>query len=170
MIRRTPLKRSPLKRSLVAVNRKRSRPRRGPMRDPAYLCWLRENGKCLACIYVGSFRTGGDWTQEEKMEAARNYANLPCDPAHGPVNGRGSKRPGPPGAIPLCRSHHDEQHRVGWPAFEARYGFSREKEAAARYAAYLLVREADGSGTDDRLIVRAGSRAFFHARTKQHAG
>ena len=59
------------------------------------------------------------------------------DPAHGPVNGRGSKGPDNE-AIPLCRYHHEEQHRLGWPAFESKYGFSREKEAAAHYAAFLL--------------------------------
>ena len=72
---------------------------------------------------------------------------MTIDPAHGPVNGRSSKGPDNE-AIPLCSHHHEEQHRVGWPAFEAKYGFSREKEAAAHYAAYLLVREADGPGAD----------------------
>ena len=126
MIRRTPLKRSPLKRS-PAVNRKRAKPRRvSALRDRQYLDWLKDRW-CVACI------AGRD-------HAPSRAGGFVCDPAHGPVNGRGSKGPDNE-AIPLCRHHHDEQHRVGWSAFEERYGFSREKEAATHYAAYLLVRE-----------------------------
>ena len=139
MIRRTPLKRSPLKRSLVAVNRKRAKPRRGPMRDPGYLLFLRCDCKCVACAILGC--------GARRALNPCNWASVTIDPAHGPVNGRSSKGPDNE-AIPLCSHHHEEQHRVGWPAFEAKYGFSREKEAAAHYAAYLLVREADGLGAD----------------------
>lgn len=44
------------------------------------------------------------------------------------------------GAIPLGRGHHDEQHAIGWDAFEAKYGFSRETEAKVHYRAYELAR------------------------------
>lgn len=63
-----------------------------------------------------------------------------CDPAHGPVNGMRSKGPDNE-AIPLCRVHHKEQTRIGWQAFEARYGFIRAHEAAAWYQAYLIWKE-----------------------------
>ena len=145
MIRRNPIKRSPLKRGLVAVSRKRAKPRRGPMRDPGYLVWLRERA-CVACITaparLGFLPALTKHVLEHTVLTDGSRAFV-CDPAHGPVNGRGSKG-SDHGAIPLCRHHHDEQHRVGWPAFEARYGFSREKEAATHYAAYLLVRDAGG--------------------------
>lgn len=61
------------------------------------------------------------------------------DPAHGPVNGMSSKG-ADSGAIPLGRGHHDEQHAIGWDAFEAKYGFSRETEAKVHYRAYELAR------------------------------
>ncbi len=48
------------------------------------------------------------------------------------------------GCIPLCRVHHDEQHRLTWPVFEARYGFNREREAAVWWAAYNIWKEANG--------------------------
>jgi hypothetical protein len=45
-------------------------------------------------------------------------------------------------AIPLCRAHHVEQHEIGWAEFEENYGFSREKEAAAHWAAFEMIRRA----------------------------
>ena len=89
------------------------------MRDLAYLQFLRSYGRCVACVC--NFR----------------YSPMGCDPAHGPANGMGSKGPDD-GAIPLCRSHHAEQHAMAkWPKFEANYGFSRAKEAKIWYSAYL---------------------------------
>lgn len=88
-------------------------------RNPGYLAFLREYGKCIACM--GRFG--------------------PCDPAHGPVNGTGSKGPDAE-AIPLCRMHHDEQHKLNWPAFAALYGFNREKNAVAWWTLYQLTKEA----------------------------
>ena len=57
------------------------------------------------------------------------------DPAHGPVNGFGSKG-GDDGAICLCRTHHREQHAIGWPAFETKYGIGRAAIAAQHYARF----------------------------------
>lgn len=96
-------------------------PRRGPAgidperwRNPGYLKFLREEGVCEAC-----------WP--------RTF--LPCDPCHGPANGMASKGPDAE-AVPLDRVHHEMQHKLGWPAFEELYGFSREKEAAKWWARY----------------------------------
>lgn len=46
------------------------------------------------------------------------------DPAHGPSAGARVKGPDNE-AIPLCRHHHTEQHQIGWPAFESKYGYER---------------------------------------------
>ena len=127
MTRRTTLPRSsqaPLRRK--RPNARRAKPRRGPMRDPGYLAWLRER-HCIACI-----------TPEPRGPIS--------DPAHGPANGRGSKGPDNE-AVPLCRHHHIEQHRVGWAAFEAKYGFSRDKEAATHYAAFVFVNQRQYRGS-----------------------
>ncbi len=61
--------------------------------------------------------------------------SMVIDPAHGPVNGFGSKG-GDDGAISLCRTHHREQHAIGWPAFEAKYGIDRAAVAAEHYARF----------------------------------
>ncbi len=117
-----PLKRSP-------VRRKRpGKPRRGPVgipaeqwRNPAYLKFLRHSA-CVACYPALKDQTV-------------NFLFAGCDPAHGPTNGTSSKGPDAE-AIPLCRKHHDYQHEIGWPAFEAEYGIDRRVIAAAWWKAF----------------------------------
>lgn len=116
---------------------RRATPRRGPFRDEHYLAFLREEGKCICCMM--------------RARAPKSSAELirpgNCDPAHGPVNGRGSKGPDNE-AMPLCRRHHDEQTSIGWPAFEAKYGIDRAREAASWYAAYLIWVDHTGANPD----------------------
>jgi hypothetical protein len=114
------MKRSALKRSQKPIPKKRSKPRRGPMRDAGYLRWLHEKN-CAAFVPI--------ICQLFRRESS-----------HGPVNGMSQKGPDS-GAILLCGHHHREQHRIGWPAFEAKYGFSRAEKAAGLYAEYLKWRE-----------------------------
>ena len=122
---------------LFELPRRREKPRRGPLRDPGYLRFLREEGRCVACrfwlVRYGAPGAGTGYPTARTCSCA-------CDLAHGPVNGKSSKGPDNE-AIPLCRAHHDEQHRLGWPAFEAHYGFSWEREAAVWWAAWLIWRE-----------------------------
>jgi hypothetical protein len=59
-----------------------------------------------------------------------------CDPMHGPVNGMRSKGPDAE-CIPGCRDCHNEQTEIGWPAFEAKYKFSREEVAREWWARFL---------------------------------
>jgi hypothetical protein len=99
---------------------RRLKPRRGPpgipeqeWRNPAYLAFLRREGLCIACLKTGKRRAGlGS-----------------CDPAHGSVNGMGSKGPDKE-AVPLCRIHHDQMHRINWPLFQNFYEFNRYDVAA----------------------------------------
>jgi hypothetical protein len=126
MIRRSPLKRS-------APPARRAAPRRvSALRDREYLDWLSLDCRCVACQRIG-IRPGTQVFADHRLFRI-------IDPAHGPVNGGRSKGPDNE-AVPLCRHHHDEQHRVGWPAFEAKYGFSREKEAKTHWAAFQLTKE-----------------------------
>lgn len=81
-------------------------------RNPAYRAYLRENGYCAACMKIAAMIAFG----------------RRIDPAHGPVNGMRQKGPDCE-CIPLCRHHHQEQHRIGWAAFEVKYGFSRAAQA-----------------------------------------
>lgn len=110
------------------IRKRRGRLRRGPMRDAKYLAFLSEEGHCVACA------------QRYPALKALNPAVAPLlsviDPAHGPVNGMRSKGPDD-GAVPLCRYHHNEQHRLTWPNFEIKYHFSREFQARIWWNLYL---------------------------------
>jgi hypothetical protein len=129
---RLPARTKPIARG--SPNKKRAKPRRvSVLRDRGYLRFLREEGKCVACMSVARSRGGDD-------ETARSYANLPCDPAHGPVNGMRSKGPDD-GAISLCRFHHQESHKIGQHAFQHKYDFGWAKESASHYATYLILKE-----------------------------
>jgi hypothetical protein len=99
-----------------SINRRRPGVRRGPTgvppdkwRNEAYLEWLREQ-PCALC------------------------GHSPAEPAHGPMNGAGSKGPDAE-AVPLCRLHHAEMHQFGsWPSFEERHFFIRAAVASAHWA------------------------------------
>jgi hypothetical protein len=128
--RRTPLKRGPAPARTKRPNPTRTKPRRGPMRNPEYLLFLRAECGCVAC------RVGSGASERKTIVIGTEWGGV-IDPAHGPVNGRGSKGPDCE-AISLCRFHHSEQHKIGWIEFEKKYGFYRAKEASAFYAAYLI--------------------------------
>jgi len=126
-------RRMPLKPSRKPIPRKRAKPRRGPLRDPGYLAFLREECACaVASGCTGRFSAGH------------------CDAAHGRANGRGSKGPDKE-ALPLCREHHREQHSIGLRAFQETYGFEWLREAAAHYTAYQISREAYQVSARDKL-------------------
>ncbi len=93
------------------------------MRAPKYLAFLRQQ-HCEACILMAN----GD------SALLRGYSRI-CgvvQAAHGPVNGMSSKGPDNE-AVPLGLIHHQQQHRLGWPAFEERHGFNRAEVAKAHY-------------------------------------
>ena len=125
--------RIPLERSRKPIPRKRTKPRRGPLRDPGYLAFLRERCPCIVALGFTS-----------------RYSLGKCDAAHGPVNGRGSKGPDNE-ALPLCREHHREQHSIGFRAFQEKHGFEWLREAAAHYTAYQISREAYQVSARDKL-------------------
>jgi hypothetical protein len=116
------------------LTRKRAKPRRvSVLRDRGYLDWISAECTCVVCWLL--LPTVKRHTQVERM-----FERI-IDPAHGPVNGRGSKGADNE-AIPLCRTHHDEQHQIGWSAFDAKYGIDRAHEARTHYAAYLIWKES----------------------------
>jgi hypothetical protein len=96
------------------IPRKRAKPRRGPMRDPAYLAFLREHGICAALLW---------------------YCDGLCDPAHTENNGMRSKGPDS-SCVPLCRTHHME-YDAGRKAFELKYGLDMRALAKWWYAKYV---------------------------------
>lgn len=103
----TLLKRTPVK--------KRRGPRRGPMRDPEYLEWLR-NQRCCKGV------THGQGTMKTQA-------------AHTQNNGMSSKGPDS-SCVPLCWACHRE-YDAGRAAFERKYGVDMKALAAEYYAEYL---------------------------------
>lgn len=92
------------------IPKRRSKPRRGPLRDKRYMAWLHD--KPCAC---GCNRT-------------------PCDPAHTVNNGMRSKGPDS-SCVPLFRICHEsyDKDRKG---FERRTGRDMKVSAARWYARY----------------------------------
>ena len=104
----------------IPIKKRRAGVRRGPVgvpsekwRNSRYLKFLREFGYCAVCASSG------------------------CDPCHGPVNGMSSKGPDAE-AIPMCREHHNEQTRLGWPKFEDAHGFDRKTIARLWWNSFIL--------------------------------
>ncbi len=117
------------------VKAKRAKPRRvSVMRDRDYLNWLRDQ-RCVVTKKCG-------YPIAVTMRPHLHWKTTIVDPAHGPPAGRGMKGPDNE-AIPLTRYYHDEQTKLGWAAFEAKYGIDREKEAAAHWALYKLIGKED---------------------------
>ena len=122
----------------TAIPKRRSKPRRGPLRDAAYLHWLTRTPCCI-CV-----RGVVDLLEKTEFSDYRR-----SDPAHGPVNGMGSKGADNE-ATPLCRHHHDEldghaklpNGQVGRKAFERFYDVDLKAIAARCWAAYQARRGA----------------------------
>lgn len=91
------------------IPNRRTKPRRGPLRDPAYRRYLRDK-PCVVC----------GW--------------LKCDAAHTENNGLSSKGPDS-SCVPLCRDHHRE-YDSGRAAFEARRKRDMREIAAKWWAKY----------------------------------
>lgn len=97
--RRAPLRRGAPPRRRSRVRNKRSQPRRGPVRSPDYLAWIRTL-ECVVCSKVNSGST--------VIEAAHTNALGPKGM---------SQKTSDFSAIPLCSGHHwqspDSYHRLG---------------------------------------------------------
>jgi hypothetical protein len=141
--RKAPLRRTlkPIARNCKPRARRPGKPRRGPANIPAeewrnrkYLQFLRDECRCIAC--VAEARSHSVLTTESVTDALKAVLGY-CEPMHGPPNGKSQKGPDA-GAIPGCREHHEEQTRIGWPAFEDKYGIKREREAAGLFETFWI--------------------------------
>ena len=119
MIRRSA---KPIARNVRPKAKRAGKRRVSVVRDRGYLDFLKDR-QCL----IRSLEQEGYPVECIFAESS--------DPAHGPVNGSGSKG-GDDGAISLCRFHHQESHQIGQKAFCEKYGFDWMREAAALYAVY----------------------------------
>lgn len=127
MIRRTP------------VRKKRSKPRRGPMRDKGYRNWLKEQ-PCAVSDRI-PLANGHVITFPKPVPGVFTFdCEQQTDPAHTVNNGMGSKGPDS-SCAPLCRKHHRE-YDAGREAFENKYGVDMKKIAAQNWARYESERAA----------------------------
>jgi len=107
------------------IPRKRAKPRRGPLRDPGYRAFLREEGWCPVC-----------WPDLWARESAeiRNFQGCSCDPCHTENGGLSMKGPDS-SCAPLCRYHH-LMYDSGRKAFEKWFGIDMKAVAKAWWDLY----------------------------------
>jgi hypothetical protein len=135
--RKKPLKRStkPLKRTPVRTRRTTPRRRAGACRP--YLDWL----KTQACRVTG--KHSGEWAVERErwgLDGTQYIAEVwvTVDPAHVRTKRLGGDLNN---AISLARHLHEEQHAIGIPAFNAKYGVSMKELAIAQTEEWLATPE-----------------------------
>lgn len=142
-IARSPIKRKPVDPARLAqwkpyIPAKRSKPRRGPLRSPAYRAWIRELGKCPACLVELERAQASGGCGLGKTPYCYRAAFRPgmCDPAHTENGGMGMKGPDS-SCSPLCRGfdtpNHHREYDAGRERFQAKYGLDMQAEAAAQW-------------------------------------
>lgn len=116
----------------------RANPRKGPMRDPGYRKYVRIS-PCIVCSNgCGECHHINPWP--ECCLGRGECVGVPVDAAHTENNGMGSKGPDS-SCVPLCRKHHQEQHKIGIDAFNKKYGINLKEIAAEHYSRYLSEKE-----------------------------
>lgn len=104
------IRRSPIARSTKPIPRKRAKPRRGPVKDPKYLDWIRSQ-PCCVCNRLYP------------------WLALPSEAAHVGRRGLGQKCDDRE-ALPICTRHHRtgafSVHVLG-KGFWTHYGLDRDK-------------------------------------------
>jgi hypothetical protein len=146
--RKSPLKRTPLKRNQKPLPKKRSKPPRGPFRDPEFIAWVRL-WPCIACLrhaYPGLF-----WNEFKALlgSLARDVAEREAvwvelagcgrtEAAH--VGARGlDQKCDDRDVLPLGSKHHrtgPEAHHVIGRAFWSRHALTQSL-GRTMYALYL---------------------------------
>jgi hypothetical protein len=124
--RKKPLKRStkPLKRTPVRTRRTTPRRRAGACRP--YLDWLKTQRCRVTALWAGAWYYRGDGL----------FRTATIDPAHVRTKRLGGDLNN---AISLSRHLHEEQHQIGIPAFEAKYGVSMKELAIAQTEEFLTL-------------------------------
>lgn len=123
---KTPKK--PLRRSGKIRVRRRSK-RFARRREPACAQWIRRL-PCVICRRLSSD------PHLIFTAAYGSYMGGPSDAAHVKTRGSGGDDIG--NLIPLCRRHHQEQHRIGVRSFEDRHLVDLTYEARSFAALYQL--------------------------------
>ncbi len=83
------IKRTALKRSTKPIKKKRTKPRRGVLKDPAYLDFIRQQ-KCCVCLKWGN-NIPMQWTPTEAAHVGERGLSQKCSDRK---------------TLPLCERHH----------------------------------------------------------------
>jgi putative HNHc nuclease len=116
------LRKSPL-RARVRLKAKRATPRRAKNRCPAFLYWLRTKPCCVPPVWEAIAHP----SEAAHVHARRNGGDVA-------------------NAVPLCPTHHAEQHRMGIKSFAAKYALDLDALARRYWEAYV-----------EELIAKAGA-------------
>ena len=97
MIRRTAIKRA-----TKPIPKRRARPRRGPLRDKAYMHWISTLPCCVCFPAITAVLKAADPANTVIFQQPFRQS----DPAHTERGGAGMKGPDS-SCAPMCRQHHD---------------------------------------------------------------
>jgi hypothetical protein len=111
---------------LKAVNRKRGGSSFPKRRVPEYCDWVRAQ-PCLLSRWTDWNPLIENWPGGGGYDATSHGCIGPVQVCH--VKSRGAGGDDRRNVIALCAMAHDEQHRIGIPAFEKRWGVNLKAEA-----------------------------------------
>lgn len=111
ILKRVALKRGKALQLSTKPIKRLGRPRFKKGRDPAYVAWIGTQPCILATSGVCA-----SWAGYHPVEAAH-------------VRSRGAGGTDRGNTVPMCMTHHAEQHRVGIRSFQKKYGIDLKAEA-----------------------------------------
>jgi len=130
--KRKPSGPQPLKRSRLKARGKRSKKSGGQLfhgakfRDPQYLEWVRAQ----SCVIRERPEVGAHCVMCREHHVCENRIQA-CH-----VRSRGAGGVDRGNVVPMCGNAHHEQHRIGLPAFQQRWGIDLRAEALRLQALY----------------------------------
>lgn len=104
------------------IRKRRTKPRRGPLRDPKYRAWVRDH---FCELWI-----------KKPLGYIPPWCYGMVEPAHTQNNGTSSKGPDS-SCVPLCRKHHRE-YDAGRKAFEQKYGLKMREIAKELWERYQV--------------------------------
>jgi hypothetical protein len=120
---------TPLPKPTKRIKARRSKPRRRAGACRPYLDWLKTQACRVTHLWTGDW---GSVFEGNNVHPVRIYV----DPAHVRTKRLGGDLNN---AISLARHLHEEQHQIGIPAFEAKYGVSMRALAIAQTEEFLTL-------------------------------
>ena len=122
MKRTKTLKRTPLKRGTKELKARKADPskrRFAKLRNPEYVAWIRQQ--------ICAIPATSTWIPDWSMRAAIHVCHVKSRAAGGADIAN---------VVPMCATHHDEQHRIGILSFQRKYGVDLKRIATDLWASW----------------------------------